>query len=114
MTEKDGKTFFALSDGSICAAGGKNDGGKAIKAEWDSKYFDFGKPEKEKNVLRLDLSVFPDVSTYSEISWATDRSSHTVWIPTDRFLTVCFSTGLFFIDVFSTASHLVFQRVSPL
>jgi len=77
MTEKDGKTFFALSDGSICAAGGKNDGGKAIKAEWYSKYFDFGKPEKEKNVLRLDLSVFPDVSTYSEISWATDRSSHT-------------------------------------
>ncbi|MBE6552210.1 MAG: hypothetical protein E7665_08765 [Ruminococcaceae bacterium] len=74
---ENGELFFALSDGRICIAGGDDDGGRPIRCEWFSKYFDFGHPEIKKNIYTITLTVNPGVMTYGELTWATDTASHT-------------------------------------
>ncbi len=74
---ENGELFFALSDGRICIAGGDDDGGRPIRCEWFSKYFDFGRPEIKKNIYTITLTVNPGVMTYGELTWATDTASHT-------------------------------------
>lgn len=78
MAENEkGELFFALSDGRICIAEGDDDGGRPIRCEWFSKYFDFGHPEIKKNIYTITLTVNPGVMTYGELTWATDTASHT-------------------------------------
>jgi len=78
MAENDrNELFLALEDGRICISGGDDDGGEAIRCEWFSKYYDMGYPHLKKNIFTVTLTVHPGVFEYTELSWATDRASHT-------------------------------------
>ncbi|MEA4833341.1 MAG: hypothetical protein VB118_12100 [Oscillospiraceae bacterium] len=68
-----GELYFADTSGRICATGGNTDAGDSIKAEWYSKYFDFGSSSKVKNIYGATAVIEPDENTKCEMSWASDK-----------------------------------------